>query len=63
MSCKTLECRIAAIAGDCKSPVFGHRQFESARSNYIADWRRGLSRLAHNQENGGSNPPSATMAI
>ena len=25
--------RIAAIAGDCKSPVFGHRRFESYRPN------------------------------
>ena len=24
-------CRIAAIAGDCKSPLLGVRQFESAR--------------------------------
>lgn len=28
-----LGCCIAAIAGDCKSPVFGHRRFESYRPN------------------------------
>ena len=31
----TLGCRIAAIAGDCKSPVFGHRRFESYRPNKL----------------------------
>ena len=30
----TRECRVAAIAADCKSAVFGHRGFESHRSHF-----------------------------
>lgn len=32
----TWECRVAAIAADCKSAAYGHRGFESHRSHHVS---------------------------
>lgn len=38
-------CRIVAIAGDCKSPTFGFRVFESHRPHFLAKKNHFLNSL------------------